>query len=58
LTYAPAAGNWQASLFGNNVTDELIYENCSDSRGVYVYRHERPAYWGLEFQARWGASAN
>jgi iron complex outermembrane receptor protein len=58
LTYVPPAGNWQASLFGQNITDEEIYETCGDTRGVYVYRHERPAYWGLEFQARWGASAN
>jgi iron complex outermembrane receptor protein len=58
LTYVPPAGNWQASLFGQNITDEEIYENCGESRGVYVSRLERPAYWGLEFQARWGAGAN
>jgi iron complex outermembrane receptor protein len=58
LTYVPPAGNWQASLYGQNITDEEIYENCGDSRGVFTYRHERPAYWGLEFQARWGAGAN
>ena len=54
VTYLPAAGNWRASLIGNNITDELIYEFCGDSRGVYRYRHERPAYWGLEFTADWG----
>ena len=54
VTYLPAAGNWRASLIGNNITDELIYEFCTDSRGVYRYRHERPAYWGLEFTADWG----
>ena len=54
-TYAPAAGNWRATLFGNNITDELIYEACGASRGVFRYRHERPAYWGLEFRADWGA---
>ncbi len=54
VTYMPAAGNWRASLIGNNITDEKIYEFCGDSRGVYRYRHERPAYWGLEFTADWG----
>jgi iron complex outermembrane receptor protein len=58
LTYVPPAGNWQASLFGQNITDEEIFERCGESRGVYNYRHERPAYWGVEFQARWGAGAN
>lgn len=54
VTYLPAVGNWRASLFGSNITDELIYEFCGDSRGVYRYRHARPAYWGLEFSADWG----
>jgi iron complex outermembrane receptor protein len=58
MTYVPPAGNWQASIFGQNITDEKILETCGDSRGVFVYRHERPAYWGVEFQARWGAGAN
>ena len=54
VTYMPAAGNWRASLVGNNITDELIYRFCTDSRGVYRYQHDRPAYWGLEFSADWG----
>ena len=54
VTYMPAAGNWRASLIGNNITDERIFEFCGDSRGVYRYRHERPAYWGLEFTADFG----
>jgi iron complex outermembrane receptor protein len=58
VTYVPPQGNWQASLFGQNITDEEILETCTATRGVYVYRHERPAYWGIEFQARWGAGAN
>jgi hypothetical protein len=58
VTYVPPAGNWQASLFGQNITDQEILEFCGSSRGVYRYRHERPAYWGVEFQARWGAGAN
>ena len=54
ITYVPAGSNWRASLFGNNITDEKILEACQTSRGVYRYRHERPAYWGLEFTADWG----
>jgi iron complex outermembrane receptor protein len=54
VTYVPPAGNWRASLFGQNITDEKILEACTDSRGVYRYRHERPAYWGLEFTADFG----
>ena len=54
VTYVPAAGNWRATLFGNNITDELIYEACTASRGVYRYRYERPAYWGVEFSMNWG----
>jgi iron complex outermembrane receptor protein len=58
VTYVPPQGNWQASLFGQNITDENIFEYCGASRGVYRYRYERPAYWGVEFQARWDAGAN
>jgi len=57
VTYVPPAGNWRASLFGNNITDEKILLDCGDSRGVYRYVHQRPAYWGLEFTMDWGASA-
>lgn len=56
ITLAPATRNWEASLFGNNITDEKIYEHCTRGRGVYLYRHERPANWGVEFVSRWGAS--
>ena len=38
----------------NNLTDELIYESCGASRGVYRYRHERPRWWGVEFSTRFG----
>jgi len=55
LTYEPPSRNYEVSLFGNNITDELIYEHCNDRRGAYIYRHERPATWGLEFSARWGS---
>ena len=54
MTYVPAAGNWTATVFGNNLTDELIYESCNASRGVYRYRHERPRWWGVEFTTRFG----
>jgi iron complex outermembrane receptor protein len=58
VTYVPAGANWQASVFGQNITDERILESCSGGRSAYYYRHERPAYWGLEFVSRWGAGAN
>jgi iron complex outermembrane receptor protein len=54
LTYEPPSGDYQISVFGLNVTDELIYERCGESRGMFTYRHERPETWGLEFSARWG----
>ncbi len=55
LTYASPLRDYEISLYGNNVTDELIYEQCGRGRGVYEYRYERPASWGIEFSARWGA---
>jgi len=58
VTYVPAGANWQASVFGQNITDERILESCGDGRDMFYYRHERPAYWGLEFVSRWGAGAN
>ncbi|MFL2554202.1 MAG: TonB-dependent receptor [Candidatus Rariloculaceae bacterium] len=54
VTYVPPQGNWRASLFGHNITDERIFEACTASRGVYRYRHERPAYWGLDFTMDFG----
>ena len=55
VTYSPAAGNWEASLFGSNITDERIFQECDYARtGVYDYRYERPDAWGLEFVARFG----
>ena len=58
VTYVPAASNWQASVFGQNITDETILESCSGGRAAFYYRHERPAYWGVEFVSRFGAGAN
>jgi len=56
LTYAPSAGNWEASLFGQNIFDERYYERCNASRrsGVHDYRYGRPETWGAEFVYRWG----
>jgi outer membrane receptor protein involved in Fe transport len=56
LTYVPPAGNWQASLFGNNITDEDVIKSCGDSRGVWNTWYQRPAWWGLEFTMDWGAN--
>jgi iron complex outermembrane receptor protein len=54
LTYEPAGANWRATVFGENITDESIFEACTDSRAIWRYRHERPAYWGFEFAAYFG----
>jgi len=54
LTYEPAAGNYRIALYGNNPDDELIYERCVETRGLYIYRYAQPSSWGLEFTARWG----
>jgi len=54
-TYVPSSGNWQASLFGNNITDETYFEWCDDGRsGTYAYRYGPPSQWGLEFNYSWG----
>jgi len=58
LTYEPPNRGYQVSLFGNNITDELIYTRCGRGRGAYEYTYERPASWGVEFSARWGAGAS
>jgi iron complex outermembrane receptor protein len=54
LTYESAAGDYQASLYGNNISDGLFYEHCTEYRGLYLYRHAQPASWGIEFSGRWG----
>jgi len=54
LTYEPQAGNYEVSLFGNNIGDELIFENCARTVGLFTYRYAEPASWGIEFRARWG----
>ena len=54
-TYMPADGNWTASVYGQNITDERYNEWCGvgNRSGVYFYRYGRPATWGAEFNVRW-----
>jgi len=55
VTYLPPSANWEASLYGSNITDQRYFEECSNSRsGIYDYRWGNPAMWGLEFVARFG----
>jgi outer membrane receptor protein involved in Fe transport len=56
LTYEPADSGYQIALYGNNITDERIFEVCGRNRGAYGYRYERPASWGIEFSARWATA--
>ena len=55
VTYQPAAGNWEASLFGDNITDTRYFNYCDASRtGIFDHADGRPAWWGAEFVYRWG----
>lgn len=55
VTYVSAESNWQASLFGNNISDKRYYEWCGNGRGgVMTSRFGRPDTWGLEFRYNWG----
>ena len=55
VTYLPASANWQASLFGSNINDELYFEICGGAlAGVFDYRYGNPQVFGLEFQYFWG----
>lgn len=58
VTYEPAAGNWQASLFGYNITDErIIAGGCGEGRGGSIaYSLEAPSQWGAEFTMRFGGA--
>ena len=40
LAYEPASSDYQVSLYGDNITDELIYELCGGGRGACGYRSE------------------
>jgi outer membrane receptor protein involved in Fe transport len=56
VTYLSGAGNWQASLFGNNIADERYLEWCGQGRsGTYYRRFGQPDSWGMEFRYNWGA---
>lgn len=37
ITYAPAKGNWTASLYGTNIFDER-YDNAKQNTGGYILR--------------------
>ena len=56
-SYVPAEGNWQASIFGYNLTDEEILFRCAPIRsGSYGAFYEAPSQWGAEFTMRFGGS--
>ena len=45
-TYEPEAANWQASLYGYNITDEEILNRCQEIRsGAYGRWLQAPAQW-------------
>ncbi len=55
VTYDPPEGNWQMSLFGENIGDERYFTFCEAGRsGVNIAAYGRPDWWGLEFVARFG----
>ena len=55
VSYVPQQGNWQAALFGYNITDERILFKCGPGRsGSYKSFYEAPATWGAEFTMRFG----
>ena len=54
-TYEPEAANWQASLYGYNITDEEIMNRCQPIRaGAYGIWLQPPAQWGVEFSMQFG----
>jgi iron complex outermembrane receptor protein len=54
-TYEPPSANWEASLFGYNITDERIINLCGAGRsGVWEVGYDAPDTWGVEFTARFG----
>jgi outer membrane receptor protein involved in Fe transport len=56
-TYEPESANWQASLFGYNITDEEVLFRCAPTRsGGFGYFYEAPATWGAEVTMRFGAN--
>ena len=57
VAYEPADSNWQAALFGYNITDEEILIQCGEIRsGTYRTIYEPPSQWGAEFTMRFGGN--
>jgi len=55
LTYEAPNDAWQASLFGENITDERYFSYCDNSRsGTFDYHYGMPESWGLEFVMSFG----
>jgi len=54
-SYVPQSGNWQAAIFGYNLTDEEILFRCAPIRsGSYGAFYEAPSQWGAEFTMYFG----
>ena len=54
LSYEPAAGNWQASVFGTNLTDEYML-NSGFFHGIWGYDFAtvgRPREFGASLNFR------
>ena len=50
LSYDDPSENWQASIYGYNITDKRYFEWCGNSRsGTFARRWGAPAEWGVEF---------
>jgi len=56
VTYVPAAGNWDLSVFGDNIADERYLTFCEGGNGFggKITAYGRPDWWGAEFTYRWG----
>ena len=57
LTYEAPGAAWQVSLYGNNITDERIFEDCeySGRSGSIRFAYGPPDWWGAEFSMGFGA---
>jgi iron complex outermembrane receptor protein len=54
-SYVPQSGNWQAAVFGYNLTDEEILFRCAPIRsGSFGYFYEAPSTYGAEFTCYFG----
>jgi len=43
VTYRPTDGDWNASIFGNNITDERYNEWCGNGTRWYIFLTRQPA---------------